>query len=61
MGSTTGHMTMAMRDPMTGALYVHESQAKSSYWPTNGTTTKAPAPHLLHFLPSQAVQNARRL
>lgn len=36
MGSTTGHTTMAMRDPADGVLYVHESQVNSSYWPANG-------------------------
>jgi hypothetical protein len=35
MGSTTGHTTVALRDDK-GVLYVAESTAKDSYWPTNG-------------------------
>lgn len=35
MGSTTGHTTIAVRDE-TNELYIHESTAKDSYWPTNG-------------------------
>ena len=35
MGSTTGHTTIAVRDEA-GDLYIHESTAKDSYWPTNG-------------------------
>lgn len=34
MGSTTGHVTAALR--IDGELYVVESTTKDSYWPTNG-------------------------
>jgi len=34
MGSTTGHTTVALRE--NGTLYVAESTANDSYWPTNG-------------------------
>jgi len=36
MGSTTGHTTVALRDPTDGQLYITESTAKDSYWPVNG-------------------------
>jgi len=35
MGSTTGHTTVALWDD-DGQLYIHESTANDSYWPTNG-------------------------
>lgn len=36
MGSTTGHTTVALRDPADGQLYIAESTVKDSYWPTDG-------------------------
>lgn len=35
MGSTTGHVTVALRDD-SGQLYVTESTVKDAYWPTDG-------------------------
>lgn len=35
MGSSTGHTTVALWDD-DGQLYIHESTANDSYWPTNG-------------------------
>jgi len=36
MGSSTGHATVALRDPADGTLYVCESTIKDSYWPLDG-------------------------
>jgi len=37
MGSTTGHTTIALRDPYeNNTLYIAESTSKDSYWPVNG-------------------------
>ena len=32
MGSSTGHTAIAVRDPTTGELFVHESTVKDDYW-----------------------------
>jgi hypothetical protein len=37
MGATTGHTTIALRDPYeNNRLYIAESTSKDSYWPVNG-------------------------
>lgn len=35
-GWTSGHSTIAMREPVNDTLYVCESTTKDAYWPTNG-------------------------
>lgn len=36
MGASTGHTTIAIRDPADNQLYIHESTTNGNYWPTNG-------------------------